>query len=137
MKYLLDTNVLSDARLRRSSALMDWLRRQEVGSLALSVVSLLELERGVRRKERVDPAGAAPLRLWLDEDVRPMFSGRLLPIDEPIAIAAAALHIPDPLPEMDALIAATAVVRDLVLVTRNTRDFQRIGVSLLNPWEAQ
>ncbi|OBK87382.1 twitching motility protein PilT [Mycolicibacter heraklionensis] len=137
MKYLLDTNVVSDARSKRSSALMDWLRRQEVGSLALSIVSLLELERGVRRKERVDSAGAAPLRLWLDEDVRPMFSGRLLPIDEPIAIAAAALHIPDPLPEMDALIAATAVVRDLVLVTRNTRDFQRIGVSLLNPWEAQ
>jgi len=137
VKYLLDTHVLSDARLKRSSALMGWLRRQEVGSLALSVVSLLELERGVRRKERVDPAGAAPLRLWLDEDVRPMFSGRLLPIDEPIAIAAAALHIPDPLPEMDALIAATAVVRDLVLVTRNTRDFQRTGVSLLNPWQAQ
>lgn len=135
MKYLLDTNVISDARLKRSSALMGWLRGQEVGSLALSVVSLLELERGVRRKERVDPAGAGPLRLWLDEDVRPMFGGRLLPVDERTAVTAAALHIPDPMPEMDALIAATATVRDLVLVTRNTSDFQRTGVPLLNPWE--
>lgn len=64
-----------------------------------------------------------------------MFGGRLLPVDERTAVTAAALHIPDPMPEMDALIAATATVRDLVLVTRNTSDFQRTGVPLLNPWE--
>lgn len=135
MRYLLDTNVVSDARLKRSPALMAWLRSQEIGWLGLSVITMLELEGGVRRKERSDPSGAGRLRLWLDEDVRPMVRGRILPIDERIAVAAAALHVPDPLPEMDALIAATALVHDLTLVTRNTRDFQRTGVRLLDPWK--
>ncbi|MCV7194326.1 type II toxin-antitoxin system VapC family toxin [Mycolicibacterium brumae] len=134
MRFLLDTNIISDARLKRSPALMSWLRGQEVGDLAISVVTLLELERGVRRKERTDPRGARPLRLWLEEDVRPMFDRRLLPVDEPTAVTAARLHIPDPLPEMDALIAATAIAHDLVLVTRNVGDFHRTGVRLLNPW---
>ena len=136
MRYLLDTNIISDARLKRSPALMAWLRGQEVGDLALSVITMLELERGVRRKERSDPAGARPLRLWLDEDVRPMVGGRVLAIDEQTALTAARLHIPDPLPEMDALIAATAIVHDLAVVTRNTQDFQRTGARLLNPWES-
>jgi len=136
VRYLLDTNIISDARLKRSPALMAWLRGQEVGDLALSVITMLELERGVRRKERSDPAGARPLRLWLDEDVRPMVGGRVLAIDEQTALTAARLHIPDPLPEMDALIAATAIVHDLAVVTRNTQDFQRTGARLLNPWES-
>ncbi|MEN2738617.1 type II toxin-antitoxin system VapC family toxin [Microbacterium sp. X-17] len=135
MRYLLDTNIISDARRKRSTALMTWLRGQEIGDLALSAITMLELERGVQRKERADPGGALPLRLWLDEDVRPMVGGRVLPVDERTAVAAAALHIPDPLPEMDALIAATAMVHDLTLVTRNTGDFVRTGVRLLNPWE--
>ncbi|MFT4231060.1 MAG: type II toxin-antitoxin system VapC family toxin [Microbacterium sp.] len=136
MRYLLDTNVVSDARLKRSPSLMAWLREQEVGWLALSVVTMLELERGVRRKERSDPAGAAPLRRWLDEDVRPIAGGGILPVDERTAIVAATLHIPDPMPELDALIAATAIARDLTLVTRNTEVFERAGVRLLNPWQA-
>ncbi|MBN9105140.1 MAG: type II toxin-antitoxin system VapC family toxin [Propionibacteriaceae bacterium] len=136
MRYLLDTNVISDARLKRSPALMAWLRSREVGDLALSVITLLELERGVLRKERSDPAGARPLRLWLDEDVRPMVGGRVLAVDEQTAMMAAALHVPDPLPEMDALIGATAIAHDLTLVTRNTKDFERTGVRLLNPWES-
>ena len=134
MRYLLDTNVISDARLKRSAGLMAWLRAQEVGSLALSVITILELERGVRRKERSDPVGAVPLRRWLEEDVRPMVEGRVLPVDERTAVTAAGLHIPGPMPEMDALIAATALVHDLVLVTRNTKDFERTDVRLLNPW---
>lgn len=135
MRYLLDTNVIGDARLKRSPALMGWLRAQKVGDLALSVITVLELERGVRRKERSDPSGARPLRLWLDEDVRPMVGGRVLAVDEQTAITAARLHIPDPLPEMDALIAATAIVHDLTLVTRNTKDFQRTAARVLDPWE--
>src|SRR5690625_3462044 len=114
---------------------MTWLRTQEVGDLAISVVTMLELERGVRRKERNDPTGGRPIRLWLDEDVRPLAGGRILPVDERTAITAAALHVPDPLPEMDALIAATALVHDLTLVTRNTKDFLRTDVRLLNPWD--
>lgn len=61
--------------------------------------------------------------------------GRILPIDERIADAAATLHVSDPLPEMDALIAATAIVHELTLVTRNTKDFTRTPARLLNPWE--
>lgn len=65
-----------------------------------------------------------------------MVGGRILAVDEQIAIVAAGMHVPDPLPEMDALIAATGIVHDLVLVTRNTPDFERTGVRLLNPWES-
>ena len=135
MRYLLDTDILSDARRTRSSALMAWLRDRDVGDLAISVVTMLELERGIRRKERTDPVGGASLRLWLDDDVRPMFADRILPVDERTAVTAAALHIPDPMSEMDALIAATAMVHDLTLVTRNVRDFHRTTARLLNPWD--
>ena len=65
-----------------------------------------------------------------------MVGGRVLAVDEQTAMMAAALHVPDPLPEMDALIGATAIAHDLTLVTRNTKDFERTGVRLLNPWES-
>lgn len=136
MRYLLDTNIISDARLQRSPSLMAWLSDQEVDDLGISVITILELERGVRRKERADPEGARPLRLWLDEDVRPLAARDPLPVDEPVATVAAGLHVPDPMPEMDALIAATAIVHGLTLVTRNTKDFERAGVALSNPWES-
>ncbi|MCW1804669.1 type II toxin-antitoxin system VapC family toxin [Brachybacterium squillarum] len=136
MTYLLDTNVLSDARSGRSPAVRTWLSRQEVEELHLSAVTIHELERGIRQKERADPAGALPLRRWLEEDVRPTFSGRIIPIDERAAIAAAALHLPDPMPQMDALIAATAAVHELTLVTRNIQDFHRAHIPLFDPWSA-
>lgn len=136
MKYLLDTNVISDARTRRSEAVADWLQKQLVRDLAISAVSILELERGVRQKERSDPIGARPLRQWLDDDVRAMFASRVLAVDDPVATRAATLHIPDPRPELDALIAATATVHDLVLVTRNVRDFRDTGVRVFDPWNA-
>lgn len=119
--YLLDTNILSDARRRRSTPLMGWLQDQEVGARCLSVVSVLELERGVR----------------LDEDVKPMFVGRILPIDERTAITAASLRVPDPRSEMDALIAATAIAHDLVLVSHNTKELPGDRVTLLDPWESR
>lgn len=77
---------------------MDWIYSQELRDIAVSVVTIVELERGVQRKERTDPAGARPLRLRLDEDVRPAAARRLLHVDERTAITAAALHTPDPLP---------------------------------------
>lgn len=134
MRYLLDTNVLSDARRGSSPSLEAWIGSQPIAELAISTITLLELNVGIRRKERQDPTGGALLRLWLEEAVLPTFSGRILAVDERVAIEAARLHVPDPMPDMDALIAATALAHGLTLVTRNTRDMERTGVGLLNPW---
>jgi predicted nucleic acid-binding protein len=133
VRYLLDTNILSDAR-RGSAALDAWLAPQPVSDLAISAITLLELDIGVRRKERIDQTAGSLLRVWLDEVVRPMFDGRTLPVDELVALEASRLHVPDPMPEMDALIAATALSHGLTLVTRNLQDMTRTGVALLNPW---
>lgn len=134
MRYLLDTNILSDARARRSPLLMGWLESQVVDDLAVSVITLFELEKGVQKRERKDRAAGVVLRRWLETEVRPMLSGRILPVDEHVALAAAPLHVPDPMPEMDALIAATALVHRLTLVTRNVDNFAGAPVSVLNPW---
>ena len=135
MKYLLDTNVLSDARRQAHPALNSWLAAQPRADLAISVIALLELERGVLRLERRDRTAGAHLRTWLTLDVPAAFAGSILAVDERVARRTADLHVPDPIPEMDALVAATALEHDLTLVTRNTKDFQRAGVDLLDPWE--
>ncbi|WP_296194338.1 type II toxin-antitoxin system VapC family toxin [uncultured Microbacterium sp.] len=101
------------------------------GDLTISAITVLELDRGVR--ERSDAAQGVRLRLWLDEAVRPLFAGRILAVDERVALVAADLHFPDRMPDMDALIAATALVHGLTLVTRNVRDMERTGAALLNP----
>ena len=101
----------------------------------ISVITLLEVEQGVLRKERQDPAQGAKLRIWLDNAVRPNFSERILPVTETVALRCARLHVPDKKPERDALIAATALVHDLAVVTRNVKDFLPMNVAVLNPWD--
>lgn len=133
MKFLLDTNAISDERRTASRNLNHWIAGQVMADLAISSITLLELEFGIRRKERTDATQGAMLRLWF-ETVKPTFHGRILSVDSRVAVAAAALQVPDPMPELDALIAATAIVNDLVLVTRNERDMARTGVRILNPW---
>lgn len=86
--------------------------------------------------ERRDLAQGALLRAWLQERVLPAFEGRILPIDTPVARRCAALHAPNPASDRDALIAATALVHGLTVVTRNTADFIATGARLLNPWDA-
>lgn len=135
MKYLLDTNVLSDARKQSHPGLNSWLATQPRDNVAISVVSLLEIERGVLRVERRDPDAGKHLRSWLDNEIPMTFRRSILPIDKSISIQAARLHVPDPMPEMDALIAGTALAHDLTLVTRNVKDFHRSGIQLLDPWE--
>jgi predicted nucleic acid-binding protein len=145
MMYLLDTNVVSemrkDSRTKPSSPKMDrrvenWLKRAEPQDLHLSVISILELERGFHLLKRRDPAQAELIHLWVRNGILPGFDGRILGIDLAIAQRCAALVIPNPIEFRDALIAATALVHGMTVVTRNVRHFKPTGVSLLNPWES-
>lgn len=135
--YLLDTNVVSEIRkgIKGDINVLNWARSVSASSLFLSVISILEIEAGILKKERKDPTQAAMLRSWLDSHVLPTFSNRILNIDVAVALRCAKLHIPDPHSERDALISATALVHGLILVTRNIKDFKEIGLELLNPWE--
>ena len=94
----------------------------------------MEIELGVLRMERRDKRQGAELRIWLEAQVLPDFSGRILPLEIAVARQCASLHVPDPMPERDAMIAATALVHGMTLVTRNVGDFQRAKVRLFNPW---
>jgi len=136
--YLIDTNVWSELRnrVRADVNVRAWAQTATESELYLSVVTVLELERGVLLMERRAPRQGARLRRWLGQHVLEPFEKRLLPIDGAIARRCAALHVPDPRPERDALIAATALTHGLTLVTRNTSDFEPMGVALLNPWLA-
>ena len=99
------------------------------------MITILELETGVLLVERRDPAQGAVLRSWLNAHVLPAFSERILNVDLAVAQCCAKLHVPDPRSDRDAIIAATALVHGMTVVTRNTDDFVRTGVELLNPWE--
>ena len=101
----------------------------------LSVITVLEIEAGVLQKERKDPLQGAILRSWLDSHVLPSFADRILNVDVAVVVRCAKLHVPDPRSERDALIAATALAHGLIVVTRNTKDFDKSGVEVLNPWE--
>ncbi|MBD8891272.1 type II toxin-antitoxin system VapC family toxin [Roseibium litorale] len=137
--FLLDTNVISELRKtgdgRADPNLMAWVEEKSADSLYISAVTLMELEIGILRVERRDPEQGARLRDWMDTRVVPEFSNRTLPVDASVAIACARLHVPDPRSERDALIAATAQVHGMTVVTRNVSDFQATGIRLLNPWE--
>jgi predicted nucleic acid-binding protein len=138
--YLLDTNVVSELRPRRSREsdprVIAWARSVAPLSLYLSVVSVLELEMGILQKQRSDTAQASVLRSWLEDYVLRSFSGRILPVDTAIARQCAAFHVPNPCSYRDSLIAATALVHSMTVVTRNASDFARTGVKILNPWQA-
>lgn len=136
--YLLDTNVVSELRKagagRADPNVARWAAHVPTARLFISVITLMELESGVLLMERRDARQGALLRTWLTAHVVPAFAGRVLPVDEAVALRAAALHVPDPRPESDALIAATALVHGLTVVTRNGADFEPTGVAQLNPW---
>lgn len=135
---LLDTNVVSELRKGRSGKadrnVVAWADRVSAGELYLSAVSILELEIGVLQVERRDSRQGAMLRSWLDNKVMVEFSGHILPINAEVARACARLHVPDPRSERDALIAATALVFEMTVATRNVKDFEATGVKLINPW---
>mgnify|MGYP000424457197 FL=1 len=136
--YLLDTNALSELRKRRSGkmspAVEAWAGSVDQADMYLSVITIMEIELGIALLERRDARQAGVLRLWLHDKVMPAFAGRILPVDTTIALRCARLHVPDTKSERDAWIAATGLVHDLTIVTRNIVDFAGTDVTLLDPW---
>jgi predicted nucleic acid-binding protein len=136
--FVLDTNVISELRkagdARADAHVTAWIARQDAASFFVSAVTLMELEIGVLQVERRDPLQGARLRTWLDSQVLPEFTERTLPIDATVALQCARLHVPDRRSERDALIAATAIVHGMAVVTRSVGDFEATGVPLVNPW---
>lgn len=136
--YVLDTNVMSELRKVRAGKadprVEAWTETVDASVLFVSAITIMELELGVRSFERKDTAQGALLRAWLTQHVLPEFSGRTLPVDTPVAQRCARLHVPDRRNGRDALIAATALVHGMAVVTRNTADFLPMGVTVVNPW---
>jgi predicted nucleic acid-binding protein len=136
--YLLDTNVLSELRKagdgKADPNVVAWLSSVDAAEFYVSVISLMELAVGILRVERRDAPQGERLRTWMHTRILPEFSERTLPIDQAVALRCARLHVPDPRPERDAYIAATALVHGMTVVTRNVADFEPAGVHTLNPW---
>lgn len=137
--YVLDTNVLSELRKatggRADIRVTRWADGVLPEHLFLSVMTIMEVEKGTLLLQRRDPVQAAMLRDWMDGYILPAFGNRIFAITTAIAQVCARLHVPDPQPERDALIGATALVHRMTVVTRNVADFTPMGVPVLNPWD--
>lgn len=139
MMFVLDTNVVSELRKVRlgkaNTNVTAWAESVDAADLFVSAITIMELELGVLSIERKDATQGAILRSWLEQQVLPEFARRTLPVDTAVAQRCARLHVPDKRSERDALIAATALVHGMMVVTRNTADFVPTGVSLIDPWQ--
>lgn len=139
MMFVLDTNVVSELRKVRAGQadanVAAWAQSVDAADLFVSAITILELELGVLAMECKVATQGALLRSWLEQRVWPEFADRTLPVDAAVALRCARLHVPDPRGERDALIAATALVHGMTVVTRNVADFKPMGVELINPWE--
>ena len=135
MKYLLDTNVISEVRKSHGNArVKSWFDATPPDDLYMSVLTVGEIRRGIERLRRRDPAQANMFDEWLGGLLQE-FAEHLLLVTAEVADAWGRLGVPDPVPTVDGLLAATARVSGLTLVTRNTADLVRTGVQLLNPFE--
>jgi len=134
--YVLDTNVISELRHgkpNQSAEVRAWAARQPVRQLFLSAICILELEKGVLALERRTPPQGSALRAWLT-GLQTAFAGRILPFTGLTATLCAAMHVPNPRSERDAMIAATALEHGMAVVTRKLADFNGTGVQLINPF---
>jgi predicted nucleic acid-binding protein len=133
--YVLDTNVVSALRVPgRNSAVAAWADSVEVSEQFVAALTLAEIERGVIAKERTDPTRGEHLRRWFDDKVLRTFAHRTLSFDLPAARILATYRVPEHAPYDDALIAAVAHATGKIVVTRNTRHFEPLGVRCLDPW---
>ena len=136
--FLLDTNVVSELRKvgdgTANTFVTKWVSGQEASTLFISVLTLMELEIGILRIERRDAEQGRRLRTWFERHVLPEFEERTLPVDAAVALKCARMHVPDPGAERDALIAATAMVHGMTVVTGNRTDFEATGVAFIDPW---
>ncbi|RUU10495.1 type II toxin-antitoxin system VapC family toxin [Mesorhizobium sp. M6A.T.Ca.TU.002.02.2.1] len=130
--YLLDTNIVSDVE-RRLPKPTAWLASIDPDSISLSVITIGEIERGIVKLRKVDPERGTRLDLWLRE-LRRDNADRILAVTEEVALAWGRISAGRTRGSADTLIAATALVHDLILVTRNVADFDDTGVTVLNPW---
>jgi len=137
VRFLLDTNVISEIRKRERAHpnVARWVAGTPVKEIGTSVIVLAEIRRGIELKRRRDQEQARSLDRWFAE-MRARLGDRVLPIDEPIAEAWAMLSVPDPLPLIDGLLAASAKVHGLTLVTRNVGDIAKTGILVLDPFAA-
>lgn len=131
--YLVDTNVISEAR-RGSPQATSWLRAVDPLTVYLSALTLGEIMRGIALKARSDPKTAGHLFEWLRK-LRHDHADRILPVTDEIAVEWGHIAALRPRGDIDGLIAATAIIHDLILVTRNVADFEDTGASIINPWE--
>ena len=134
--FVLDTNVISELRRgkpHQSLEVRAWAAGQPSSKLFLSAITILELEMGILALERRTPPQGTALRTWLT-GVREAFAGRVLPFTDTTATVCAALHVPNPRSERDAMIAATALEHGFNVVTRNVQNFANTGMGLVNPW---
>ena len=136
--FLLDTNVISELRKvgdgKADARVTAWISGQDAASFYISALTLMELEIGILRIDRRDAVQGERLRRWMDRQVLPEFRERTLSVDSAVALECARLHVPDPRAERDALIAATAMVHGMSVVTGNRADFEATGVALIDPW---
>ena len=137
--HLLDTNVVSVFRRidKAPQQIVEWAASVDAEDFYLSVITIMEIEQGILSKARNDEAQAALYRGWLNDDILVRYEDRILAVDLSVALRCASLHVPDPKSERDALIAATALVHGLTIVTRNEADFKSTGVQIINPWSYQ
>ncbi len=136
--YILDTNVVSELRkgTKANRSVRTWAQALPAASLYLSAISILELELGILLVERRDPKQGGVLRSWMESHVLPAFAGRVLPMDLAVAQRCAALHVPNPRSDRDAIIAATALVHGMSVATHNVKHFQPMSVAIVDPWQA-
>lgn len=135
MQYVLDTNVISALRVRgRNPQVEAWAASVSVTDQFVTATTMAEIERGVAAMERFDPSQGQVLRRWFEDHVLLAFANRVLPFDLPAARILATYRVPEHAPLDDALIAAVAQSAQMTVVTRNTRHFEPLGVTFLDPW---